>query len=216
MGNLVGDYFVPLFFVMGTGAMWFLAYKFLLAKDATYRHFGAGLGLYGLAFAIWTVLVFTKPENLEVLTTLGVIPFALAHLFFLMSSTESLKAKNRSLIIMSGVVYLAALFLLRTFVYPSHPGFSENGLFYFNAQPPVVAFYIGAFAASLVPAIYSVSQKMKDETLKYVTQIGFTIAAIGGIVLVTSLDDNLQTINGWVMGFTYAVLLWTYSVKKIK
>lgn len=216
MGNAVGEYFVPLFFVVGTGVLWYLAYRFLSTKSAVFRHFGTGLGLYGLAFAIWSLAVFTKPVNLDPITTLGVIPFAVAHLFFLMASTEKLKASNRSAVLFGGVAYLAALFLLRTFIYPSEPGFSENGLFYFNAQPPVIALYIGAFAASLLPAIYAVSQKMKDDVLKYVTHIGFTIAAIGGIVLVTSVDDNLQTINGWVMGLTYAVILAVFSTREIK
>lgn len=215
MGNVVGDYLVPLFFIMGTGAMWFLAYRFWSVKGAIFRHFATGLALYGVAFGIWSVLVLTKPEDIGALTTLGVIPFAIAHLFFLMSSTEKFKAKSRSLILFSGIAYLAVMFLFRV-VYPSNPGFSENGLFYFNAQPPVVALYIGAFAASLVPAIYAVSQKMKDDSLKYITQIGFTIAAIGGIVLVTSVDDNLQTINGWVMGLTYTVLLGAFATKRIK
>ena len=215
MGNVVGDYFVPLFFVTGAAAMWFLAYRFMSAKDAVFRHFGTGLALYGVAFAIWSIAVLAKPTNLEALTTLGVIPFAAAHLFYLMASTEKVKASNRSLVIFGGITYLVALFLLRTFVYPSHPGFSENGLFYFHAQPPVIALYIGAFAASLLPAINAVCQAMKDKQLKLISQIGFTVAAIGGIVLVTSYDDNLQTINGWIMGITYLALLTTFAKKKV-
>lgn len=216
MGNIVGDYLVPLFFVVGTGAMWFLASRFLSAKGATFRHFGTGLALYGAAFAVWGLAVLVKPADLDAMTTVGVIPFALAHLFFLMACTEKTKASTRSLILLGGLGYLAALFLIRTFIYPSAPGFSENGLFYFNAQPPVIALYILAFAASLLPAINAVTQQMKDKVLKNVSQIGFTIAAIGGIVLVTSVDDSLQTINGWVTGLTYVVLLAVYATHKVK
>lgn len=216
MGNIVGDLFVPLFFIAGTGAMFFLAYRFLSAKGAVFRNFGTGLALYGAAFGIWSLVVLTKPSDLEIITTLGVVPFALAHIFFLLVSTEKVKASKRSLLLFGALAYLAVLFLLRTFIYPSAPSFSTNGLFYFNAHPAVVALYIGAFAATLLPAINVVSQKIKDSTLRTISQIGFTIAAIGGIVLVTSVDDDLQTINGWVMGVTYAVLLAAYAFKRIK
>lgn len=216
MGNIVGDVFVPLFFAAGTGAMWFLAYRFMSVKGAVFRHFGTGLALYGAAFAIWTLVVLTKPADLDTLTTFGVVPFAVAHLFFLMAATEKVKAASRSMILLAGLGYLVVLFLIRTFIYPSAPGFSENGLFYFNAQPLVVVLYILAFTLSLLPAITAVTQQMKDKVLKNISQVAFTIAAIGGIVLVTSVDDELQTINGWVTGATYFVLLAVYATRRVK
>ena len=216
MGNVLGDYMVPLFFVAGSGAMLFLAYRFRSADDKVFKNFGNGLALYGLAFAIWTLAVLTKPTDLDTITTLGVIPFAAAHIFFLMVATHKMKAASRSTLVMGGIAYLVLLFLLKLFVYPSNPGFSANGLFYFHAQPPLVALYIGAFGLTLIPAIYAVGEKLKDVTLRYIVQAMFTIAAIGGIILVTSVDDNLQTINGWVMGVTYFILLTTLATKRIK
>lgn len=215
MGNVVGEYLVPLFFIAGTGAMWYLAYRFLAVKGAAFKHFGIGLALYGLGFAGWTVGVLTK-SNIDFWTTVGVIPFATAHLFYLMAATEKAKAATRSLLLFGGVAYLLALFIARTFIYPSDPGFSENGLFYFHAQAPVIALYLVAFTLSLLPAINTVSQNIKDKTLRLVSQVGFTILAVGGIVLVTSYDDNLQTINGWVMGITWIIVLATYATKRIK
>ena len=215
MGSIVGEYLVPLFFVAGTGAMWFLAYKFWSAKAALFKHFGAGLALYGLGFAAWSVAVFTK-SDVDLWTTIGVIPFAIANFFFLMAATEKMKASARTLVLFGGVAYLVALFFLRTFVYPSSPGFSDEGLFYFHAQPPVIALYILAFTLSLLPAINAVSQALKDKTLRIVSQVAFTILAVGGIILVTSYDDDLQTINGWVMGITWIVVLIAYSTKRVK
>lgn len=215
MDSMVGDYLVPLFFVAGTAAMWFLAYKFWSAKGALFKHFGAGLALYGLGFAAWSVTVFTK-SDIELWTTLGVIPFATAHIFFLMAATEKLKTSARTLVLCAGVGYLVALFFLRTFVFPSSPSFSDDGLFYFHAQPAVIALYILAFTLSLLPAITAVSQALKDKTLRIVSQVAFTILAVGGIILVTSYDDDLQTINGWVMGITWIVVLATYATKRIK
>lgn len=215
MGAVVGDYLVPLFFVAGTAAMWFLAYRFWSAKGAIYKHFGAGLALYGLGFAAWTVAVLTK-ANIELWTTVGVVPFAAAHLFYLMVATEKAKASTKSLVLFGGVAYLLALFFVRTFVYPSNPGFSDNGLFYFHAQAPVIALYVLAFTVSLLPAINAVSQTLKDKMLRTVSQIGFSILAVGGIILVTSYDDSLQTINGWIMGATWIVVLGAYTAKRIK
>lgn len=216
MEDFVGHYMVPSFFVVGTLAILFLASKFISQKDSILRNFGIGLALYGAAFAIWAVAVVTKPADLATITTIGVIPFAVAHLFYLMVGTEKLKASSRSLVMMLGVGYLAILLVLRAFVYQSHPAFSAKGLFYFHADPVIIALYIGAFSASLLPAINIVSQRIKDKTLKFITQFGFTTLTIGGIVLVTSYDDTLQTINGWVMGTTFVLLLTAYSTRKLK
>ena len=215
MNNVVGSYFVPLFFICGAGALWFLAYRFISAKKAEFRNFGIGLALYGMAFAIWAVVVLIKPADLGPLTTVGAVPFMSAHIFFLLAATNKLKAANKSLILAGGLAYLVVLFVLRTFVYPSDPSFSSKGLFYFHTQPPIIALYIIAFAATLLPAITTVSQLIKDKRLRSISQIGFTAAAVGGIVLVTSYDDNLQTLNGYIMGVTYIVLLTAFARKKI-
>ena len=216
MNNFIGDYMVPLYFIIGSLAILFLSYKFLSQKAPVFRNFGIGLLLTGVAFAVWSVAVLTKPDNLETITTVGVVPFGAALLFFLMAGTQKLKAANRSLVMFLGLAYLGVLLILRVFVYQSHPGFSAKGLFYFHADPAIVALYIGAFAASILPAINAVSQQIKDKTLKFVTQLGFTVLAIGGIVLLTSYDDNLQTINGWIMGLTFVLLLSVYSMKEVK
>lgn len=215
MNSILGDYLVPLFFVFGTAAMWFTAYKFWSAKGAIYKHFGSGLALYGLGFAIWSVAVFTK-SNVDFWTTLGVIPFAAAHLFYLMAATIKTRSSTRSLILIAGAAYLTVLFFFRTFIYPSNPGFSNDGLFYFNAQAPVIAMYILAFTLSVFPAIATVSQHLKDPILRIVMQVCFPILLVGGIILVASYDDELQTINGWVTGITWAVVVSVLAQKRIK
>lgn len=215
MNSILGDYLVPLFFVVGTAAMWFMAYKFWSAKGSIYKNFGAGLALYGLGFAVWSVAVFTK-SNVDLWTTIGVIPFASAHLFYLMAATGKARSSTRSLILLAGVAYLISLFFIRTFIYQSSPGFSNNGLFYFNAQSPVVAMYILAFTLSVFPAISAVSQQLKDSTLRIVMQVCFPILLVGGIILVASYDDDLQTINGWVTGITWAVVVTVFAQKRIK
>lgn len=216
MDNLVGDLFVPLFFISGALVMWFLAYKFMTAKGAVFKNFGAALLLYGLAFAIWSVLIITKPLDLQPLTTAGILPFAFAHLFLLRASIDKLKKANQTLVMLLGIVYLLAMFAVKYFWFPSDPSFSSNGLFYFNAQPPLMAFYIGVFAFALFPAIFAVAENMKDKVLRYVFQIGWTIAAIGGVILVTNFNDDLQTINGWLMAVAFLIMFITFSARKVR
>jgi hypothetical protein len=103
MGNFIGDTMVPLFFVLGSLAVLFLSYKFLVAKGTTFRNFGLGLLLTGAAFAVWAIAVVAKPDNLDTITTVGVMPFAVGLLFFLMAGTQKLKAANRSLVMLIGL-----------------------------------------------------------------------------------------------------------------
>lgn len=216
MNDFLGHYMVPLYFIIGTLAILFLAYKFLSQKALVFRNFGVGLLISGVAFAVWTAVVIIKPNNLEVFTTIGALPFAVGFLFFLMAGTHKLKAANKSLVLLAGVGYLLILLFLRTLVYKSHPAFSSNGLFYFHAEPAIIALYIGAFGAALLPAINVVSQQLKDKTLRFITQFGFTILAVGGIVMLTSFSDTLQTINGWVMGVAFLLLVVAYATKEVK
>lgn len=214
--SLTGDVLVPAYFIATSLVIAFLSYKFLSKKTATFKFFGIGLAFFAVAFAIWSAVVLTKPTDLETFTTLGVLPFSVGLYFFLMAGTSKLKASNRSLAMMLGVGYLALMLFLRTFVYQSAPAFSENGLFYFHADPVIVALYIGAFAAALFPATNAVSQQIKDGTLKFVTQLALTMLIIGGVVMLTSFDDTLQLINGYVMAVALAALLVAYSTKELK
>lgn len=214
--KLVGDVFVPLFFVSGAVASFFLAYRLLQAKkNAVLRLFGQAMMAFGAAFAIWSVVIFTK-TNVELITTLGVAPFVVGLLLSLMASVQKLPKASQSALFLGALAYFGGLFVLRLFVFPSTPGFSENGLFYFHAEPAIVAMYIGAFAAALLPAINAVASQLKDKVLRGITRLCFTVLAIGGIVLVTSLDDSLQTINGWVMGLSFITLVVAYAVKKVR
>lgn len=216
MSDAVGDFLVPLYFILGSLSILYLSYKLLSQKATVYKNFGLGMLLYGVAFAIWSAVVIIKPDDIGTWTTIGAIPFGLSHIFYLMSASDKLDAGKKSMLFLAAGAYLSALFILRTFLYESNPGFSENGLFYFNADPSVVALYIGAFAGSLLPAINSISTRMKDKTLSFITRLGFTTLTMGSIVLVTSYDDTLQLINGWIMGAAFLLLVYTYARRPIK
>lgn len=214
--DLISNLLVPAYFIGTSLSILFLSYKFFSKKNATFQNFAIGLALFAAAFAIWSVVVITKPDNLELFTTIGVIPFTAGLLFFLIAGTSKLKASKRSLATTLAVGYLGLMLFLRMFVYQSMPAFSENGLFYFRADPVIVALYIGAFAAALFPATNAVCQQIKDGTLKFVTQLGLTILIIGGVVMLTSFDDTLQLINGYVMAGALAALLVVYSTRQLK
>ena len=214
-GSIIGDVFVPLFFVAGAGAALFMAYRFLATKNNVFRTFGAALGCFGLTFAIWSVAVFTK-SNIDLITTLGIIPLVIGLFLSLLTGTQGMKESTQKTIVIGAAIYFAVLFILRLFFFHSTPSFSENGLYYFNAHPVVVAMYIGAFAGALLPAVNAVAGQMKDATLKTITRVGFTAIIIGGVVLVSSLDDDLQTINGWIMGIAFVSLIAAYASRQVR
>lgn len=214
MNTIAGDVLVPAFFVSGTLAMFYLAWRFMAQKAPVYRSFGKGLLLYGLAFAVWSALVISKPASLEPYTTIGAVPFVLAHLFYLQAAADKLSVSKKSTVYLLAAAYVAVLFVLRTVVYRSEPSFSANGLFYFNAKPVVIAMYIGAFSASLLPAVSVMATRIKDETTRILIRTGFTTLALCAVVLVTSLDDSLQVINGWVMTSAFILVILAVAGKK--
>jgi hypothetical protein len=213
--NIVGDVFVPLFFVVGAAASLYIGWRFLQAKNTTLRTFGYSVICYGLAFAIWSIMIFTR-TNIELITSIGVLPLIAGLFLSLYTGVQNIGSQNRSLILGGAAAYLAILFLLRVFIFPSTPGFSENGLFYFRAEPAVIAMYVGAFAAALLSATNAVSSQLKDRMFRKATQLSLTALTIGGIILVTSVNDDLQTINGWVMGLSLITLTAFSSAKKVQ
>lgn len=207
---------VPAYFLFGTVSMLFIAQKFITAKKMLYKNFGYGLGLYSAALAVWTLLVILKPEEIDTWTTIGAVPFGLAHVFFLLAAVDKVKSSTKFSILSGGAVYLAVLVVLRATVLDSNPGFSDAGLFYFNADPVIIAMYIGAFAGTFLPALGAVSKSMRDKLLSGVTRNAFTVLVLSSVVLVSSRDEELLLIVGWAMGLSYLALVSVFYSRKVK
>ena len=205
---------VLFFFILGTLAFAFLAFRFVSGNGYGFRMFGIGLGLLAVAFAVWSVIVGTKPADLTLLTTMGVIPFATANVFFVAAGTSDFGAKARTTLITIATVVIAALFVIRTFINPSKPSLSENGLFYFNADPLAILLYVIVFAGALMPAVHIVSYHVENARTAIFTRLFFNVVTLAAVVLLVSKDDELQVLNGYVLLAGLIGLVVTHARKR--
>lgn len=198
------------FFIAGAVILAFVAFRFIRSDQRTFRLFGLGLSLYSVAFAVWAFLAATHPADLDTWTSVGVAFFGLAHLFFVASATSDWSTRTQRILLAIAVVFLSGLFVVRTFLLPSKPSFSEAGLYYFNAQPPVLLLYILVFTGALMPAIHVVTSHIAEKTLAMFTRIFFNLTVLTAVVLLTSADEVLQYWNGAVMSLGLLGLLVIY------
>lgn len=202
--------FVSLFFIHGALGTAILAWWFLSKKQQVLKDFGWGMAGYAAGLTAWTVLVLTKPADLQPLILLGVIPFLLASVAYAKAASAKLPAKSSTLMTVTFIL-LAATFIARTFFYPSDPYFSEKGLLFFGLQSVPVALYIATISVSFLPAIRAVTAEIKDKAMKSVAGVALTTLYVNSIILVSAKDDTLLLINGVVM--TVALLaLWTKAL----
>ena len=204
------NYAAVLFFLVGAIISAFISWRFVSASAPPLRTFGIGLACLAVAFAIWAFVVWNRSDSLALWTSIGVVAFLPGYYFFLRTATHNWLPKNRNTALAIAGAYLAILFVLRTFIYPSEPGFSERGLFYFNAHPLVLMLYIFSFAGAFMPAVYSVAQAITQRWLARTTLVCFNVAIVCGVVLLTSYDDDLQAYNAALMGIAFMTLFAAY------
>ena len=188
-----------IFFLVGAVSLAFVAVRFLAGKSFGFRMFGAGLSLLAIAFAVWSIIVGTHPADLALLTTLGVIPFGAANLFFVAAGTSDFSPTARRNLLVVATVVVGALFVIRTFVSPSEPSFSDTGLFYFNAHPVAILLYVIVFAGALMPAVHVVTKHIAANNTAIFTRLFFNVVTLSAVVLLVSKDDELQNWNGHVL-----------------
>ena len=128
---LVPAYFIQI--VVGTAI---LAWWFLSRKDKVLKTFGLGMAGYSLGTAAWTLLVLTKPDDLQFLILAGAVPFLLAHFAYAKVAYKNLDFTKTSLLSLIVAGTIAGTFIFRTFLYPSEPYFSSEGLLFFGLHLP--------------------------------------------------------------------------------
>ena len=208
------NYQVVGFFILGTLVMAFLSWRFVTGGNATFRLFGMGLACFTVSFAVWTAVVWARPDNLYAWTSVGVAPLMLGFLLLIGAATQTWESGQRKAALAAAALFLIVLFALRTFVWQSEPAFSERGLFYFNAHPFVLLLYIVSFAAAAMSSIYAVSRVMADRWLARATLVCFNLKIACFIVLLASMDDDLQTYNGYLLGIAMLALFLLYLRRK--
>lgn len=202
---------VIFFFIFSTLSI--LISGFVLPKRVSApsgKHFGIALILTGLAFALWSYAVVTKSAGSTLYTTvsIGALFFLVALLFYLWSGVSHQTKASQQLLLVSGLVFAIVLWVVRL-AYPSNPGFSEQGLFFFNPHPVVKFMYIVLMSAAVLPAISAVAGEMRKNNLASakVFMSAMTAAVIGGILLLVSTDNTLLYLVGWGLGISYLFLL---------
>src|SRR5205823_7698976 len=154
--------------------------------------FSIGLGFMAAAFAVWSYAVVTKPaaDVLYGWVTVGLIVMLAALLFLIHAATVHLPRSTQQIALVAGGVYVILLFVVRV-IYPSHPYFSPNGLFYFGQQPPVKLLTIILLAGAIVPAALAIGRDLKAKSdLAANVFIGVCITElVGGVLLLSNTED---------------------------
>jgi hypothetical protein len=211
MGDTTATLLVPAYFIQIVVGTAILAWWFIARKDKVLKTFGIGMAGYSLGTAAWTLLVLTKPDDLQPLILAGAIPFLLANLAFAKVAYKNLDFKKTSLLSLVVLGTIAGTFIVRTFIYPSAAYFSDEGLLFFGLHPLSIAFYIATMSLTFLPAISVASEHIKKGALRSVMKVGITTLYINSIILVSGNDDTLLLINGVIMTIALLVV-WVKAV----
>ena len=204
---------VTLFFIASTAAAVLVGATFARLGPRPFRSFGLGLTSSGVAFAIWTIAVITKPEgSLGGWVTVGVFFFFAALVLFALSWVSELPDEQRTIALLVGAAWVVGVVVLRI-VYPSHPDFSENGLFFFNPHGSVAAFEIFGLTAGMLPAVFRLAGRLKTRDA-LVAKVSFVTLVVGGVLLISSHDEVLLNFDGWAMGLAFLALLYSFVARK--
>jgi hypothetical protein len=72
----------------------------------------------------------------------------------------------------------------------------------------VVAIYDFGIAAAVLPAVVAASKGFKDSVYRSLFKACFTANVIAAVIQVSSNNNKLLYIDGWVMGLAF-LALWT-------
>jgi hypothetical protein len=204
---------VIVFFLHNVLATGILGYLFFKRKDPVVKNFGLALSLLSVAFGVWTLAIMSKTANLDVFVTFGVLFLIGAIVAFLNAGTQHLNGDTRKiLLIVAGVMGLLLLYL-RSFVFPSQPGFSPEGFFFFNAHPIVQMIYVFGLALTTFPAIEALASRFKGCPALLI-RYGFIAEVVGGILLITNINIPVLVLTGFIIGVVYFALWTTFAFSK--
>jgi len=203
---------VIVFYVQNVLASLLLGGKFAIRRDPVSKNFGIALLFDAIAFAIWSAAVILKPEAIQEYISFGTMAFVVSLFFLLASGVQQFQKSARTTTLVIGAIVGIGIFFLGGLTsYPSLPGFSPEGFFFFNVHPLLQALYVFAFIIAAIPAIEAISSKFRG---KFATLIryGFILELAGGILLITSVSTMASAaalyLIGWVIGIVYFAL-WT-------
>jgi hypothetical protein len=135
----------------------------------------------------------------------------LAGWFLKRVKSQNLDFTTTDLLLLIAEGTIVGSFIVRIFLYPSKPYFSNEGLLFFGLHPLSIAFYITTMSLTFLPSISIVTDHIKKGSLRTILKVGLTTLFINSIILVSGSDGTLLLINGVMM--TIALLiLWTKAI----
>lgn len=179
-----------------------------LSTKAASRRFSAGLGLTGLAFAIWSYAVITKPTNLSSLVDLGLVFLLIGLFFYALAGVRSYSSTDQSIVGVVTLLFGLAIWVIRT-IYPSVPTFSANGFFFFNPDPRVKVLEIILICVTVIPAAFAVASDLDKKlvTSGKVILSSTLVLVICGVILLSNNESTMLYWTGWVMSLAFLTLL---------
>lgn len=204
------NYMVAVFFLFVTACL--LISGALLPRRVASRagqHFGGGLIATGLAFAIWSYAVIGQMEaELSMFVWAGLIVLMLGTLLFASAATADRGQTAQEMAVLVTFIFAVILAVVRL-TYPSAPGFSEQGLFFFNPHPVVQFLEILLLSATILPAALVVSRHFRQPFPGQVFLTSLVAIHLGALVLITSIDETLLWLIGWELGVASLLLVMT-------
>lgn len=170
------------------------------------KYFGIGLLLEAVGFASWALAIM-MPDSLATLVTLGAALILFSFIAFLPAATNGVSAFLRTLILGAGTLFVLAIFLVGSYMFPTPKFISEEGFLIFNLAPLVQVMYITILVLIAIPLIEKVAGMFKAGFSTFV-KFALGVQVVGAIVLITSVDTLSLLVAGWAIGLTYFVL-WT-------
>ena len=174
---------------------------------------GRGLMLTGAAFAVWSIAISLKPDqdSLVFWVGIGATTFIVALIFCVQAAISRFSSKTRGVLLSLGLLYTLSLLFVRTTL-PSNPGFSADGLFFFQPHDVVKFMYVVIMVAVILPAIQIVADDIRSKSVLTARVISGSLMAntIGGILLIVSVmgaQDTLMYLVGWGMMIATSFLL---------
>ena len=173
------------------------------------QHFGGGLIAAGFAFSIWSYAVIGQIDTqLNMFVWAGVLVLFLGTLLFgaAAASDHGQTAQQMAILV---TLIAAVLVTVVRITYPSQPGFSATGLFYFNPHPIVQFLDILLLSATILPGAFVAARHFRQPFPAQVFLSSIVAIHIGALVLITSVNETLLRLIGWELGIASLLLVMT-------
>lgn len=197
---------VLLFFLHTALATAIVGGVFLKRGNNVAKYFGIGLLLEAVGFASWSLAVML-PDSLATFVTIGAALILVSFILFLRAATDDISSSLRTLVMAMGSLFVGAIFVAGSYIFPTPKFISDEGFLIFNLAPFIQLMYVTIIVLMAIPLVEKVSKMFKAGFSTFV-KFALGVQVVGAIILITSTDTLSLLVAGWAIGLTYFAL-WT-------